>query len=74
MAPANKALSFTSPMEGEALLLPALECLHTLYPGVYTRGTTAPTPPGWEGGELVLDIGAHTHTGAAGADIFLGGR
>ena len=71
MATAKTDFSFTLSMEVGALLLPALECLWTLYPRAYTQGATAPTPPGPEGGEMV--IGKRTHTGAAGVELFLGG-
>ena len=62
-----------SPVEGEALFLPSLKRLYTLYPGAYARGTTAPTPPGPEEGELGIELGARIHTGAAGV-IYLGTR
>ena len=58
-------------MEGEALFLPALKRFQTLYPGVYTQGTTGLPPLGPEGRELVLDLGAHT--GAVGVGLFPGG-
>ena len=40
-APAHTDFSFLSPVEGEALFLPALERLQTLYPGAYARGSTS---------------------------------
>ena len=40
-APAHTNFSFSSPVEGEAQFLPALERLQTLYPGAYARGSTS---------------------------------
>ena len=62
-------------MEGEALFLPALERLQTLYPGVYSRGSTS-THEGAEPvkfDKLNVKVSARTHPGAAGFNAFLGG-
>ena len=40
-APANITLPFSSPVERESTLLPALECLRTLYPEAYDWGDTS---------------------------------
>ena len=44
MAPSNTAFSLISLVEGEALFLPALERLWTLYTGAYPWSSTSPTP------------------------------
>ena len=59
-------------MEGEALFLPALERLQTLYPGAYPRGAKS-THEGAEQENLDVKLSARTHPGAAGFNSFLGG-
>ena len=66
--------SSSSPVEGEALFLPALERLQTHYPGAYAWGSTSMH----EGAELQMEtlnakLSARTHPGAAGFNSFLGG-
>ena len=61
-------------MKGEALFLPALERLQTLYPGAYARVSTSTN----EGADLELDtldvkLSARTHPGADGINSFLRG-
>ena len=73
MAPLNTTFSFVSPVEGGAMFLSYLKHPRTLYPGAYTRGFIATKLLGPERGELVLWIGARTHTGATGVDLFTGG-
>ena len=74
MAPPHTKFSFSSPVEREALFLPALERLQTLYPGAYAQGSISTH----EGAELKLEnldvkVSARTHPGAAGSNSFLGG-
>ena len=78
VAPENTDFTFALPVEGEVLLLPALEHPQTLYPGAYTQGANSKTPPGTEARKGThegkeLELGKHTHTGAAGFDLFPGG-
>ena len=61
-------------MEGEALFLPSLERLQTLYPGAYARGSTSTN----EGADpemetLDVEVSVRTHPGAAGFNSFLRG-
>ena len=69
-ASAHNNFSFSSPVEGEALFLPALERLQALYPGAYTRSATS-TLGGAEFLKIILS--EHTHLGAASFNSFLGG-
>ena len=71
MAPENTDFSFATPVEGEALLLPTLERLRTLYTGAYARGATFTTTLVPEG--EYLELGKCTFTGAAGYELFPGG-
>ena len=63
VAPANTGFSYTLPVEGGALFLPALDCLQTLYPEAYTRGNISTS----EGAELSdiatlhVKLSARTH-------------
>ena len=65
-APAHTNFFFSSPVEGEALFLPALKRLQTLYPVAYARGSTSTH----EGAEPIVNLNAkmsaRTHPGAAG--------
>ena len=58
-------------MEGEALFIPVLDLLQTLYPGAYTRCATS-TQEGAELQNLDVKLSARTHPGAAGINSFLG--
>ena len=60
-------------MEREALFLPALERLQTLYPGAYARGSTSTKEGADTVDELYAKLSARTHPGAAVKDSFLRG-
>ena len=75
MAHTNTDFYYTSPVEGEPLILPALKLLQTLYPGAYAWVTTSTS----EGAELSdidninVKLSARTHPGAAGVNPSPGG-
>ena len=67
VAPANTDFYFVSPVEGEALFIPSLECLWTLYLGAYAGGATYTTSHGTEDRKgphegRELERGDRTHT------------
>ena len=70
--PSHNALSFSSPVEGGPLFLPALERLQTFYPRAYVRGA-ASTSEGAGNWDLNVKLSACTHPGTAGLDSSLGG-
>ena len=70
----NKYLYFLSPVEGRSIFVHALECLWTLYPRSYARGTmstsTLEIPEGMKRPHKVREFGVHNHPGAAGSNLF----